>query len=113
MAHGSGWTDSLTVDAHTGRSIGLGELVEVDALSDFCWQQISELTGPIEDEGKRFAREYPREAFRRLGSSWNVAGDGLRWGFGYLLGYAGAELGCFVKNEDLRRFAKAGVSVPF
>lgn len=114
-AHGSSWQLTLAIDPETGRDIALGELVEVDKLTDFCWQQFSELTGPVQNEGKEFSIKYPREVFRQYASSrsWSVGEGGLGWFFGDLLGYVGAEFDCSVKNEDLRRFTKPGVTVPF
>jgi hypothetical protein len=113
-AHGWSWIETLAIDPETGRDVRR-DLVEIAPLADFCWQQFSKLTGPIDDQGKQFSTEYPRKKFHRLMSPvrWHVTEGGLNLEFGYLLGYVGAGFRCTVENRDLSRFTKPGVAVPF
>jgi len=113
-AHGMSWAEYLNVDPETGRDIHLDELVEIAPVSDFCWKMFAELTGPMDDQGKFFSERYPRVDFVKhvQGAGWSVRQSGLAVDFGYLLGYVGAGFVCEIRNEDLRRFTRTGVSVP-
>lgn len=113
-AHEYRWSHHLNIDPKTGHDVQLDDLVEIAPVADTCWKMFAELTGPMQDQGKIFSEQYPRSDFatilRRAG--WSVQQGGLAIDFAFLLGYVGAEFGCQIRNEDLPRFVKAGVSVP-
>ena len=114
-AHGYTWAASLNIDSRTGRDVQLDDLVEVQAVADFCWSAFSTLSGPTEDQGKFFAQAYPRERFVDLLKNpvWSVSGKALMVELGYLLGYIGAEFDCVIGAAQLPRFVKQGIAVPF
>jgi hypothetical protein len=114
-AHGTVWGDTLNIDPETGRDVQLSELVEIEPVTNFCWEQFAQLTSPMEDQGKIFSQRYPREAFvgvMQRSGGWSVGEYGLSVYFGYMLGHVGAEFACIIKTEDLARFVRPGVSVP-
>jgi hypothetical protein len=113
-AHGNSWSDVLNINPKTGQDIRLDDLVEIAPVADRCWKTFAELTGPMKDQGKIFGEHYPRSDFVKIvrGAHWSAQQSGLAIDFDYLLGYVGAEFVCPIRNEDLPRFVKAGVSVP-
>jgi hypothetical protein len=113
-AHGYPWELTLNLDPRTGREVRLDELVEVEAVATFCWNQFSRLAGPMDDQGKVFVEHYPRTDFEThvRGAGWLAAETGLTLNFGEMLGYVGSTFDCHVELDNLRRFAKSGVSVP-
>lgn len=109
-AHGSAWSNTLNIDAATGKAVRLDELVDVKAVATFCW-------GHLQRGGRSasgFEGDPPDSFVDRLRSgTWSVREAGLLFDFGFMQGYADGYFTCAIETGDLRRLANPGVSVPF
>ncbi len=109
-AHGSAGSNTLNIDAVTGKAVRLDELVDVVAVATFCWQHL--------ERGGRSASGFegnPPDSFvdSLRSSAWSVRDAGLLFDFGYMQGYADGYFTCEIETRELRRFTRRGVSVPF
>jgi len=114
-AHGESWGGSFVVDADSGRPVELETLVALDRVARICWDEFSQRTSPMDDQGRFIAANYPFERFERLvrTAGWWVSAAGLTLEFGLLFGYVGGPFACHLPVEELRPIAKPGVTVPF
>jgi hypothetical protein len=109
-AHGSAWSNTLNIDAATGKAVRLDELVDVVAVATFCWQHL--------ERGERSASGFegdPPDSFvdKLRSGAWSVREAGLLFDFGFMQGYADGYFTCQIETKDLRRVVKRSVSVPF
>lgn len=66
--------------------------------------------GPVKPSVDKTARLF-RSTLKRS-SNWTFADRGAAIGFGWLLGYVGAEFDCLLDNAALRQMARPGVPIP-
>ena len=141
-AHQHYESQSLNIDVATGRILLLGDLVELGAAANRCWQQFA-TEDVIDGRKEQFVATYPRHApfvgkdleidlkattvagperhsrtvsvfahVLREPRLWNISDEGLTINFGELLGYPYLPFHCRIGISDLAKMTQPGVAVP-